>query len=279
MADFYNQLNKTKGSCLVILIFMNSGFILAVNLLFRIPLLKPFFENKLYFIFFGIVVYSLWLIILFKFFKKHRISFENLTLTSSLFRQAFSGAGLLFVLVNMLFLFFAYNIGNGFSVSPKFAGLSAILQSFGIFLFNILPGAFIEEITFRAFLLPQLYLVINFRVKNSSASIILAVLATTFIFGISHIPRDLLRFDLNIINFWNSSAWLFINGLIYSVIFLLTRSLWFTVFCHAFYNFSLVVITSESSSGFFFLLFGMIIALLWSRVFPVKPIDEKGALP
>jgi membrane protease YdiL (CAAX protease family) len=271
MFNFLNNFLKSKGIYLVIFILMNAAVILGVNLLFQIPSWKPFFENKLFFVSFGAFIYALWLIFIFALLKKSGHTFQNLTLTPLHLKQALTGAVLLFILLNILFIYFANNIGKGLTISNKFNTLSSTTQTLGVFLFNILPGAFIEEISFRAFLLPQLYLIFNARIKRPSLSIILAILISTFIFGISHIPRDLLRFDFNLMNFWSNSGYLFTNGVVYSIIFLLTRNIWFTVFCHAFFNFSVVVIASESSSGFFSLVFGVALALLWRRMFPVKP--------
>lgn len=273
MYNFLNNFLKSKGIYLVIFILMNTAVILVVNLLFQIPSWKPFFENKLFFISFGAFIYALWLIFIFALLKKAGLTFQNLTLTPLHLKQALTGAFLLFILLNILFIFFAHNIGKGFSVSGKFNSLSATTQTLGVFIFNILPGAFIEELSFRAFLLPQLYLIFNAKLKSPSISIIPAILVSTFIFGISHIPRDLLRFDSDFISFWNNSGYLFTNSVVYSVIFLLTRNIWFTVFCHAFFNFSIVVIASESSSGLFSLVFGVALALLWRRMFPVKPLQ------
>ncbi len=108
----------------------------------------------------------------------------------------------------------------------------------GEFLGQIFGNALQEEIFFRAFLISQLFLLLQAGgIRRRVPALIAALIISQMIFAASHVPNRLYngRYD-SFEAVWQDQAALFIAGLFFSGYFLLTNNLFLAVGLHALAN-------------------------------------------
>lgn len=158
---------------------------------------------------------------------KEAVVQRRFLLTALLFCVGFS-----LVISNNFFLRFVWNM---FQVEPKssYEGITIrarhLADPFSIVMFFstlTIGAAIFEEYVFRRTLIPAL--------ENRGFSPIAAVFASALVFGLSHLPNDLLNGNIpyTIEHFLS----VFVLGLILGISFIQTRHVIYPIFLHGFYN-------------------------------------------
>ncbi|AIQ34564.1 MULTISPECIES: CPBP family intramembrane glutamic endopeptidase [unclassified Paenibacillus] len=108
---------------------------------------------------------------------------------------------------------------------------------FGGFLGQIFGNALLEEVLFRGFLLVQIYLLLNKvkKVKTNTSRIVYAMLISQSIFAAIHIPNRIYS-GLVGIDFVYDFIVLVILGIIFSLLYVLTKNLFFVIGVHSLMN-------------------------------------------
>ena len=269
---FPHPVSKSKTVILVAVLIISVLIPIAVNLLFLSKLFKQIVENQLYFVLIGIIIYGAWLAILFFLYSKDSISLKDLTVTKQKLKTGLLAGLYIFIAVNFLLLAFALINHRRVMISEDFNSASVIFRTFGKFIFNVLPGTFIEELIFRAYLLPQIFLRINNKLSNAALSLVITILVTQALFAFAHIPRDFFRFNYDLSTVGNNIPVLFFSGIVFSIMFLKTKNIFLVTIFHAFMNFSLPVINSPSSASFNFY---AIVAAIIITLFRDKILEPK----
>ena len=106
-------------------------------------------------------------------------------------------------------------------------GLSTII----LYLFECLSIGFFEEIVFRGLIL----LVILERLKDTKLNQLKAIILSSFFFGLIHILN--LFYGASVLDTMTQIGYSFLMGAMWSVIFLVTRNIYYIILLHASYNF------------------------------------------
>lgn len=105
---------------------------------------------------------------------------------------------------------------------------------FGEFLGQIFGNALLEEVLFRGFLLVQIYLLLK-KVNNNTSRIVYAMLISQSIFAAIHIPNRIYS-GLVGMDFVYDFIVLVILGVIFSLLYVLTKNLFFVIGVHSLMN-------------------------------------------
>lgn len=105
----------------------------------------------------------------------------------------------------------------------------------GGLLAQLLGNALLEEMVFRGFFLPQFYLKAAARFRPAAA-LLIALLGSQVLFALTHIPNRLFVQGWPVEALLGDQVVLFLHGLIYSVVYLLTRILFVCVGLHSLWN-------------------------------------------
>ncbi len=100
---------------------------------------------------------------------------------------------------------------------------------------QLLGNAFVEETLLRGFFLPQFYLKAA-QVYRRGTALLIAVLGSTLLFAVLHIPNRLLAGNIYGGNLLVDHLGLLVFGLLFAAVFLITRNLFIAVGLHAIVN-------------------------------------------
>jgi len=273
----FENVFKSKTSILISVLITSALIPLAVNLLFKLILFKAVMENRFHFVLIGLFIYCGWLAILFFLYRKDTIKLKDLTITKQKFITGLSAGIYVFIFVNLILFASCFIHSRSLIISEYFSSIGLTLKTFGLFIFNIIPGAFIEELVFRAYLIPQIFIRINNKLSNSVVSLVVTIFITQVLFAVAHVPRDLFRNDYNFLIISNNLIHLFESGIMLSLIFLRTKNIFFVTIYHAFTNFSLDIVSSPYFVSYSTIV-TVIIALLWNKIIEPKETKEGQGL-
>lgn len=136
-----------------------------------------------------------------------------------------------FALLQVLLLAFA-NL-NGMEVVNLWARAGAGTAAF-LLLAQLVGNALYEEVAFRGFLLPQL--LVKFRRLGVAAAVALALLGSQALFALAHVPNRLWVTGLSPAALPGALLPLFLLGIYFSVLYLVTDNLFAVVGVHALSN-------------------------------------------
>lgn len=240
------------------------------NLLFTSDNLRALLDNQLYFVGLGVVVYTLWLTLLYYLKKKDTLKFRHLSLTRSEVTKGLVLSLVIYVGVNIALIAGVLLKGESLALAKSFLSVSGLARALGIFFFNILLGAFIEELLCRAYLIPQGYRLIQRKVKYKYVALLIAVILTQMVFALAHLPSDFFRFEKGFASIISNQGQLFMSGLILSLFYLRTRNVVFLSVFHAFMNYKLPIIdATDADFKFYYLIGAFAVAVFWDKV--MKP--------
>lgn len=131
---------------------------------------------------------------------------------------------------------------------------------FGEFLSQILGNALLEEILFRGFLLVQIYLCLK-KINSNTSRIIYAMLISQSIFAAIHIPNRIYS-GLVGMEFVYDFIMLVILGVIFSLLYVLTKNLFFVIGVHSLMNVQLMIWDSNFTNMATFLCVILLTCLL-----------------
>ena len=130
----------------------------------------------------------------------------------------------------------------------------------GLLIAQLLGNALYEEITFRGFFLPQLYLKLDRWSDRPALRMAAAVALSITMFALIHIPNRLWT-GTTLAELPVSLLWVAGLGVIFAVIYLRTGNLFFTVGVHALSNAPTMLFAGDS--GYTMMACAVIIAALW----------------
>lgn len=133
----------------------------------------------------------------------------------------------------------------------------------GEMLGQILGNALLEETLFRGFLLVQIYLCLK-KIHSHNSRMVYAMLISQSIFAAIHIPNRIYS-GLAGMEFVYDFITLVILGVIFSLIYMLTKNLFFVIGVHALMNVQLTFWYSNYTyTATLICVFGLVFLLLWS---------------
>lgn len=155
---------------------------------------------------------------------------------------------------------------SGVEVVNLWAGVGALTAGY-LLLAQLVGNALYEEVAFRGFLLPQLFL--KFRRLGAAAAIVLAVLASQALFALAHVPNRLWVTGLGAAELPGALLPLFLLGLYFALLYLLTANLSAVVGVHALINEPLLALvdaggrTVELPNFLISVTLGLVLAVAW----------------
>lgn len=170
---------------------------------------------------------------------------------------------LFWIAVNALSIGFALLAGADLTMNKDLAAHPN--EVLGQLLGQLFGNALLEEIAFRGFLFVQIYLWLT-RVNKSSSRIFRAMLVSQTIFALMHIPNRIYG-GLSGMEFVYDFLQLVILGMLFALIYVLTRNLFIVVGIHSLLNVNQAVWSSSyaTAATFICILLGICILLLLRR--------------
>jgi hypothetical protein len=126
---------------------------------------------------------------------------------------------------------------------------------------QLLGNSLVEETLFRGFLLPQFYLIAA-TVNRRGAALAIAVVASSLLFAVSHVPHRLLVQGLTGSELLWDQAGIFLLGLFIATAYVVTRNLFVAVGLHALVNEPVPVIRASSETTLYVVWAGLAVQLL-----------------
>lgn len=179
------------------------------------------------------------------------------------------GAGLLMTLVLWLFAQFSITawqalfggpVGRGGPLDPNPNWERGATVVLGLLIAQLLGNALYEEIAFRGFLLPQLYLKMARWRSRPVLRLAGAVLLSVVMFALIHIPIRIWS-GVPLAQLPGSLLWVAVLGILFAVIYLRTGNLFFTVGAHALFNTPTMLLVGDSSYAI--LACALVITAIW----------------
>jgi uncharacterized protein len=141
-----------------------------------------------------------------------------------------------------------------------------------------LGAALYEEIAFRGFLFPQLYL--KFR-GSDRVRLWTAILASQFLFAIGHVPAHIMIRHLSGRGLWTTVVVQGLIGVVLVLLYLRTRNLWITVGIHGLVNAPTPLLVGTVGSAPF--LIALLIGWPWiarrSHQRGLARVEPRGTIP
>jgi len=131
-------------------------------------------------------------------------------------------------------------------------------------LFGMLFGtALYEEVGFRGFLLVQFRMKMENPTRNRTLQIALALILSQTFFTLLHLPWKILDQGWTTAVLFDLLFSVFINGIIYGLLYLRTENLFFVMFVHAFGNAPTSLFRPYLDASLILLLLAIIWAVIW----------------
>ena len=126
---------------------------------------------------------------------------------------------------------------------------------------QLLGNALVEETLFRGFLLPQFYLKAATAFRRGTA-LAIAVVGSSLLFAVSHIPNRLFIQGLTGSELMWDQGGVFLLGLVFATVYLVTRNLFVAVGLHALVNEPTLVIRASNEDAVYAVWGGLTVLLL-----------------
>jgi membrane protease YdiL (CAAX protease family) len=135
-----------------------------------------------------------------------------------------------------------------------------------------------EEIGFRGFLLVQFKTKLGRVVKNRILSISLALLASQTFFTLVHVPWKVMNQGWTTTVFLDLLFSVFLNGVIYGLLYLRTQNLFFVMIVYALGNAPSLLIEPSIEPSIILLLLSIICCAVWPKFnasASIRPLERK----
>jgi len=136
----------------------------------------------------------------------------------------------------------------------------------GLLIGMLFGTALYEEIGYRGFLLVQVDVKMKEVTADRYLQVVLALLISQTFFTLIHIPWKVMNQGWTMTVFFDLVFSVFINGLIYGVLYLRTENLFFVMIIHALGNAPTSVIDPQIGPSAIVLLFAIIWAVIWPKL-------------
>jgi hypothetical protein len=161
-----------------------------------------------------------------------KLSLRDLGLTKNKLFAGMIGTLLLWIAINMVDLGMTLLTHSSISFNSDIFRNSNVV--FAELLGQIFGNALLEEVLFRGFLLVQIYL-LSKKVNNNTSRILYAMFISQSIFAAIHIPNRIYS-GLVGLDFVYDFIILVILGVIFSLLYILTKNLFFVIGVHSLMN-------------------------------------------
>ncbi|MBF8962909.1 CPBP family intramembrane metalloprotease [Pontibacter sp. FD36] len=273
--QYFESIPRSRTKTLVLVLAGILCITSLLNLLFLSDKLRDVLDNQLYFVGMVLVVYLSWLVFLHLIQKRDPVQPEHLSLRGRDIASGFAVAAFLYLAVTVALAIGALLGTDGLAVHAKFATIGATARTLGVFTFNIMLNAFVEELLFRVYLIPQAYLLLRQKIASRFVALLLAVLSTQLLFALIHLPRDLFRFDVALATMISTQAQLFMSGLLLTLVYLRTRNLLFLTMFHAFLNYGLPLVSTDSDFKLYYMIAAFAVTIFWSKIPGLVPVTKQ----
>ncbi|MFW9798984.1 MAG: CPBP family intramembrane glutamic endopeptidase [Candidatus Thorarchaeota archaeon] len=136
----------------------------------------------------------------------------------------------------------------------------------GLLIGMLFGTALYEEVGFRGFLLVQFDMKMRDITTNRYLQVTLALLVSQMFFTLIHIPWKVMNQGWTMTVFFDLVFSVFMNGLIYGVLYLRTENLFFVMGVHAFGNAPTSLVTPSIGPSNIVLLLAIVWAVIWPRL-------------
>ncbi|MFW9968548.1 MAG: CPBP family intramembrane glutamic endopeptidase, partial [Candidatus Thorarchaeota archaeon] len=140
------------------------------------------------------------------------------------------------------------------------------LGSTGLLIGMLFGTALYEEVGFRGFLLVQFDMKLKDAFTNRYLQVALALLISQMFFTLIHIPWKVMNDGWTITVFFELVFSVFLNGLIYGVLYLRTENLFFVMGMHALGNAPMSLVSPSIGPSTLVLLLAIIWAVVWPKL-------------
>lgn len=193
---------------------------------------------------------------------KEKFRWTDFGLITSKILPAFVVGIITWILIQIIEGLSSYFYTGIIELDPRWSTDSLVLIGL---LFGMLFGtALYEEVGYRGFLLIQFRMKMKKMTTNKTLQIVLALIISQTFFTLIHIPKKIMDqgWTLNVL--LDLMFGVFLNGIIYSLLYLRTENLFFVIFVHAFGNAPTSLFISYLDASAIILLF----AIFWAAVWP-----------
>ncbi len=249
LTAFLNNFHQGKIRTLFVILFFSVLVTILTNLLFRLDAFAEVMKNDFVFLPVGFLIYGIWIAVVYLLLEIDRFKSGEFGLNKHSVSEGLRAGFWLIILTNLLVLLLSFSDSDPLVVSQQFSSSQMIFRNLFAFIFNILIGAFIEEVIFRAYLIPQCFHFFKERISNNTLLIVIVVISTQSFFSLTHLPMLVFRHEIAESTVLPELFRLSIMGIIFSIIYLRTQNLIFVTIVHAMVNLPLFVVESGFSSS------------------------------
>ena len=208
---------------------------------------------------------SILLIVIILFILFGKLKLKDLGIELAKIRQAFLVLILLWIIINIVFAISSLIVDGAVNWHSSW-NEKGILVVIGVFLGQIFGNAFYEEIAFRGFLLPQLYLKLNGFYKNSiKKKILLALILSQLYFALIHIPHRLAN-DIHGSALIIDLIVTFIMGIIFALYYLRTKNLLLVIGIHSILNYPTALVASPVDGQIISGILILLLLVFWPQI-------------
>lgn len=216
---------------------------------------------------------------------REQLRFRDIGLVGAHLPKAVLVIGILWGVVQYVILGIEAVEGRGLRLHPDFR-LYPMTMILGKTLEAPLGSALFEEVVYRGFLLPQLFLKLDaWRPGRPEVNLACAVGITQLYFGLNHLPVGL-TMDLTTSGLLIYLLQMVLGGVLFAAIFLRTGNLFLSIGVHALLNNPVALFGSTIDPALLVLIFSCLLLLLWPTcarlwggVFTLRPaLSRSGSI-
>ncbi len=258
-----NNLKETSWLTILLFSILYCVYVTIINLVvFKSNIIQPISVLTL-----GLVnqtlivnIVSLILFVFILIIKYGRLTFFDIGLKGNRLLSAVTAVSIIWIAMQLI------NIVIGIITTGKpiiYEGWNqyGALKMFGSFIGQLFGNSLFEEVVFRGFLLVQ----ISKKLKNKKGQLFIGIFVSQFLFALIHIPNRILG-GMNVFEIVTSLIILFMIGIFFAIVYLLTDNLFLVIGIHTIWNTPLLVFNGLPSILVIFVA-TIILLLIWDRTF------------
>ncbi len=168
------------------------------------------------------------------------------------------------LLIQIIEVIVSYMSVGSIELDPRWSTDSLTL--IGLLIGMLFGTALYEEVGYRGFLLVQFWKKMEDRTTNRALQISLALIVSQTLFTLLHVPWKVLNQGWTVTVLTDLLFSVFLNGIIYGILYLRTENLFFVMFVHALGNAPTSLFISYLDPPNILLLLAIIWAVIWPRL-------------
>jgi membrane protease YdiL (CAAX protease family) len=200
---------------------------------------------------------------------KEKLQWKDFGLVGRKLPIAIVVGSITWVTVQIIEGFASYIYTGSIEFDPKWS--TDILGLIGLLIGMLFGTALYEEVGYRGFLLVQFKMKMEDITTNRTLQISLSLIASQTLFTLLHVPWKVLNQGWTTAALFDLLFSIFMNGIIYGLLYLRTENLFFVMFVHAFGNAPTSLFNSYFGSSNILI----ILAIIWAAIWPSLQRWEK----